>query len=137
MHKDTAPRRLFSPRLIAAGSKDQEKAEIDKIIKMNVIKPVEEPSYWRSGLTKAPKPGGKIRVCNDLTALNKSLQREVYPLPRIPDMLTTLSEGRVSSKLNTNNGFQQIKMDSESKFLTAFVAFWGRFCFKHMPFGIS
>ena len=134
---DAAPRRLFSPRPIAAGLREQAKAEIDKMLEMNVIEPVEEPTDWCSGLTIAPKPNGKIRMCIDLTALNKSVQREVYPLPRISDMLTRLSEGRVFSKLDANSGFWQIKMDSNSKLYTTFVTPWGRFCFKRMPFGIS
>ena len=75
-------------------------------------------------------------MCIDLTALNKSVQREVYPLPRISDMLTRLSEERVFSKLDANSGFWQIKMDSNSKLYTTFVTPWGRFCFKRMPFGI-
>ena len=137
LREDATPRRLFSPRPIAAGLRDQAKAEIDKMLEMSVIEPVEEPTDWCSGLTIAPKPGGKIRMCIDLTALNKSVQREVYPLPRISDMLTKLSEGRVFSKLDANSGFWQIKMDSESKLLTTFVTPWGRFCFKRMPFGIS
>ena len=137
LREDATPRRLFSPRPIAAGLRDQAKAEIDKMLEMSVIEPVEEPTDWCSGLTIAPKPGGKIRMCIDLTALNKSVQREVYPLPRISDMLTKLSEGRVFSKLDANSGFWQIKMDSESKLLTTFVTPWGKFCFKRMPFGIS
>ena len=134
---DATPRRLFSPRPIAAGLRDQAKVEIDKMLELDVIEKVEEPTDWCSGLTIAPKPGGKIRMCIDLTALNKSVQREVYPLPRISDMLTRLSEGRIFSKLDANSGFWQIKMEESSRLYTTFVTPWGRYCFKRMPFGIS
>ena len=40
LHEDATPRRLFSPRPIAASLKNQAKAETDKVLEMNVIKPV-------------------------------------------------------------------------------------------------
>ena len=117
LRSDATPRRLFSPRPIAAGLRDQAKAEIDKMLELDIIKKVKEPTDWCSGLTIAPKPGGKIRMCIDLTALNKSVQREVYPLPRTSDMLTRLSEGRIFSNLDANSGFWQIKMEESSRLI--------------------
>ena len=93
------------PRPIAAGLRVQAKAEIYKMLEINIIEPVEEPTDWCSRSKIAPKPDGKIRMCIDLTALIKSVQREVYPLPRISDMSTRLSEGRVFSKLDASSGF--------------------------------
>jgi len=76
-------------------------------------------------------------MCVDLTNLNKGVRREIYPLPRISDMLSELSEGVMFSKLDANSGFWQVKLDSKCKLLTTFVTPWGRFCFNRMPFGIS
>ena len=66
----------------------------------NVIEPVEKPTEWCSGLTIAPKKNGKIRMCVDLTSLNKNVKREVYPLLRVSDLLTKLSEGALFTKLD-------------------------------------
>ena len=137
LYEDAQPKRLFSPRPISVGLRDQAKAEIDNMIKLGIIEPVEQPTDWCSGLTIAPKPGGKIRMCIDLTMLNKSVKREGYPLPRISDMLTHLAEGTMFSKLDANSGFWQIKIHETSKLYTTFVTPWGRFCFNRMPFGIS
>ena len=41
---NTAPRRLFSSKPIAVGLGEQAKAEIEKMLEMNVIEPVEEPT---------------------------------------------------------------------------------------------
>ena len=109
LRKDTEPVRLFSPRSIAAGLREQAKQEIDNMLRDGVIKTVEDARGWCSGLTIAPKPGGKIRLCVDLTNLNKGIRREIYPLPRISDMLSKLSEGVMFSKLDANSGFWQVK----------------------------
>ena len=129
--------RLNAPRPIAAGLREKAQEEINKMLKMDVIEPVEQPTDWCSGLTIAPKPNGNIRMCVDLTMLNKGVQRELYPLPRVSDMLSQLSKGRLFSKLDANSGFWQVLLDEESRLLTTFITPWGRYCFKRMPFGIS
>jgi len=88
-------------------------------------------------LTIAPKPNGAIRMCVDLTALNKGVRREVYPFPRVDEMLASLGKGKVFSKLDANSGFWQVVLDEKSRLLTTFITPWGRFCFRRMPFGIS
>jgi len=130
-------KRLFTPRSIAIGLKERAKREIDEMLAKGVIESVEQPTEWCSGLTIAPKKNGKIRMCVDLTNLNKWVKREVYPLPRVSEMLSDLSKGMLFSKLDVNSGFWQVKMDPESKLLTTFITPWGRFCFNRMPFGIS
>ena len=90
---------LFSPRSIRAVLRDKAKAEIDKILQMEVIEPVEKPTEWCSGLTIVAKANGGIRVCVNLTALNKGVKRETYPLPRVSEMLLKLSEGKVFPNL--------------------------------------
>ena len=84
-----------------------------------------------------PRPNGKIRMCVDLTALNRGVKRTAYPLPKVTEMLAMLANNRNFSKLDANAGFWQVKLDLESKRLTTFITPWGRFCFKRMPFSIS
>ena len=134
---DAKPYRLYSPRPIPAGLKDKAKAKIDEMLALSVIEPVEQPTDWCFGLTIAPKANGDIRMCVDLTHLNKSVRREIYPLPRVSDMLAMLSEGKIFSKIDAKSGFWQIKLDPKSKLLTTFITPWGRFCYRVMPFGIS
>jgi hypothetical protein len=137
LRRDAEPKCTYAPRSIAAGLKERARSEIDDMLAKGIIETVEEPTEWCSALTIAPKPGGKIRLCVDLTNLNKSVRREVYPLPRVSEMLSQLAEGKMFSKLDANSGFWQVKLDPGSKMLTTFVTPWGRFCFGRMPFGIS
>ena len=137
LKEGTKPLKLFAPRTIAAGLKDKAKEELDSMLKQRVIEYVEEPTEWCSGLTIAPKANGGIRMCVDLQALNKGVKREIYPLPKVNEIIAQLAEGRYFSKLDANSGFWQVKMNKDCRKLTTFITPWGRFCFRRMPFGIS
>ena len=85
----------------------------------------------------APKKNGKVRLCVDLSQLNKSVRRETYPLPRVDEALASLAGARYFSKMDANSGFWQVKLDALSRELTTFITPVGRYCFNRMPFGVS
>ena len=92
---DVVPLNLMVPRRIPAGLRDKAKLEIDSMLEKGVIEPVEDATEWCSGLTIVPKSNGGIRMCVDLSELNKGVRREAYPLPRVTELLGTLSKGIV------------------------------------------
>ena len=102
-----------------------------------IISKIDEPTAWCSGMVVIPKANGKIRICVDLTHLNKSVQREKYPLPRVDETLAQLKGAKVFSKLDAMSGFWQIPRSEASRKLTTFITPFGRFCFNKLPFGIS
>ena len=74
---DAKPVCLYVARPVSHPSllpKGQE--EIKSMIKQGVIAPVTAPTKWCSGMVAVPKPSGSIRICVDLTMLNKAVQRE-------------------------------------------------------------
>ena len=50
-----------------------------------------EPTPWRSGMVIVPKKSGAVRICVDLTALNKNVPREMHPIPKVDDTLIQLT----------------------------------------------
>ena len=62
--------------------------------------------------------------------------REIYPLPKVDDILAQLTGATVFSKLDANCGFWQILLEPSSHLLSTFVSPFGRFCFNKLPFGI-
>ena len=58
---------------------------------------------------------------------------DVYPLPRIDDMLDSLSEARVFSMLDLASGFWQVEVERASQEKTHH----GLFEFEEMPFGLT
>ena len=84
-----------------------------------------------------PKPDGCIRICGDLMKLNESACRECHMLPSVEQTLAQLGGATVFSKLDANSGFWQIEFTKESSLLTTFITLFGRYCFNHLPFGIT
>ena len=84
-----------------------------------------------------PKPNNTVRICVDLTHLNKSVCRERHPLPAVEQTLAQLAGARVFSKLDANSGFWQIPLSQESALLTTFITPFGCYCFHRLPFGIT
>ena len=105
--------------------------------KLGVIVPVEEPTEWCSGMVVIPKPNGQVRICVDLTKLNKSIKRGRHPLQAVDQTLVQLAGAKVFTKLDANSGFWQIPLTPESQHLTTFITPFGRYCFTRMPFGIT
>ncbi|UYV84257.1 K02A2.6-like, partial [Cordylochernes scorpioides] len=115
----------------------QVKEQLEEMTRLGVIESVEEPTEWCAGMVAVSKPGGKIRICVDLTKLNQYIRRENYPLPATEHILGQLGNAWYFSKLDANSGFWQFGLAKESQKLTTFITPFGRFFFKRIPFGIT
>ena len=56
----------------------------------------------------------EIRFCVDYRRLNSVTKMNVYPLPRIDDMLDSLSEACMFSTLDLASGFWQVEVEEPS-----------------------
>ena len=136
--KDNAkPFALNVPRKDPMILYEETKHEIERIIKNEVISPVDLPTEWRGLMVVTLKPNAKVRVCVDLTKLNEYVQRENHPLPFVDLTLGKLAGAKYFNKLDANSGFWQIKLAEISRPLTTFITPWGRYCFNMLPYGIS
>ena len=93
-------------------------------------------SPWSSPVVLVPKKDGTTRFCIDYCRLNAITKKDVYPLPRVDDILYTLGGCRYFSTLDLSSGYWQIEMDGESAEKTAVSAHCGLFEFTRMPFGL-
>ena len=107
---------------------------VESMEKQGVIKPSTSP--WSSPVVLAPKKDGSLRFCIDYRKLNSMMEKDVYPLPRIDDILDTLGETRYFTSLDLAAGYWQIEMDPESCEKSAFVTHQGLHEFVRMPFGL-
>ena len=92
-----------------------------------VIKPSSSP--WASPVVLVPKKDGTCRFCIDY-------RKDVYPLPRIDDILDTLGGTKYFSSLDLAAGYWQIGLDAESASKSAFTTHRGLHEFTRMPFGM-
>lgn len=114
---------------------DETRRQVGDLLKQGIIE--ESSSPWASAYVLVKKKNGEYRLCIDFRRLNAVTKKLVYPLPNIEECLDTLSGKRYFTQLDFRSGFWQIKMEKQSKELTAFRTEDGLFQFKRMPFGLT
>lgn len=134
---NSSPLCLQVPRRLPLGLWEPTRIELERMESLGVIRKIEKPTSWCSGMVVAPKSNGKVRICVDLTQLNKSVKREFFPLPRLEEIMSSLEGSTCFSKMDANSGFWQIRLDEESQEYTTFITPFGRWVFCKMPFGVS
>ena len=137
LEENAKPYSLSVPRRIAIPLTKAVKRELNRMEKLGVISRVRQPTKWCAGMVVVRKGNGNVRICVNLTHLNKSVLRERHPLPAVEQSLAQLAGAQVFSTLDANSGFWQIPLDEESALLTTFITPFGRYCFHRLQFGIT
>ncbi|UYV80656.1 hypothetical protein LAZ67_19001269, partial [Cordylochernes scorpioides] len=135
---ESQPHAIYTPRRIPIPLLNRTEEQLDQMDEKGVIEKVEQPTDWCAPMVIVPKPSSNdLRICVDLTALNKFVKREHYPIPSVEYTLAQMSGVKLFSRLDANSGFWQIPLSEESSSLTTFLTPFGRYRFKRLPFGIS
>ena len=97
-----------------------------------------EHSYspWASPVVLVRKKDGEIRFCVDYRKVNDVTEKDVYPLPRIDDVLDQLNGARYFVKLDLYKWYWQVPVREEHVPKTAFSTPDGHYQFRRMPFGL-
>ena len=107
---------------------------VSEMEKQGVIRPSSSP--WASPVVLVPKKDGSSRFCVDFRRLNSITQKDVYPLPRVDDILDTLGNARFFTTLDLASGYWQVPLDDDAIPKTAFTTHKGLYEFVRMPFGL-
>ena len=78
-------------------------------------------SLWASAVVLVRKKDGSLRFCIDLRKLNARTIKDAYSLPCIDETLDCLGGATIFTSLDLKSGYWQVKMEEESKPLTAFT----------------
>ena len=98
---------------------DNVKAHLQEMLDIGVIRKSHSP--WASTVVLVWKKGGSLRFCIDLRKLKNQTIKDAYLLPHIDETLNSLQGSQWFSLLDLRSGYWQVKMDEESKPLTAFA----------------
>jgi hypothetical protein len=123
--------RRYSPK-----EKAQMESEVEKMLQDGIIRTSVSP-YQAAVLLIPKKDTPEPRFCVDYRALNVKTITEVYPLPRIDDILDSLTGSTVFSKMDLKSGYWQLPLHPESMKYTAFSTPSGHYEFTRLPFGLK
>lgn len=88
--------------------------------------PLELPQFARV------KERGKVRLCGDFKlSVNKVLQTETYPHPRVEELIANPAGGQYFTKLDMSNAYLQLPLDADSKQYVTINTHKG------LPFGVT
>ena len=78
-----------------------------------------------------------MRVCVDLKDLNSKINIEKYPLPKLDEMLSVVSNNKCFSKIDLCNAYLQVAVAEEDQKYLVISTEKGLFKFKRLPFGLA
>ena len=135
---DATPFALHAARQISLAHREAAKAELDNMVKTGVIKEVHHPTDWVHPLVVVPKPKGGVRLCVDLTKLNKHVKRPFYPMRTPRDVIASITPGcKFFTTLDATKGYWQIPLAEAAQDLTTFITPWGRYKFLRAVMGLN
>ncbi|KAL0268628.1 UNVERIFIED_CONTAM: hypothetical protein PYX00_010487 [Menopon gallinae] len=117
--------------------KEKIEKEIDRLVEEGILSPVES-SEWATPIVPVLKKDNTVRLCGsyDVT-LNKCLEIDRFPIPKIKDVFASLKGGAFFTKIDLSSAYQQFELTEESKKLTTINCHKGLFQYNRLPFGIA
>jgi hypothetical protein len=100
------------------------------------IREVHHPR-WLANPVVIPKVSGKLRMWIDFTSLNKACPKDPFPLPRIDQIVDSISGCDLLCFLDGYSSFHQIPMSREDEEHTTFITVDVLFCYVSMPYGLK
>ncbi|XP_063391394.1 uncharacterized protein K02A2.6-like [Cydia fagiglandana] len=110
---------------------------LDQLQRDGIITPV-ETSDWATPIVPVIKRDGGIRICGDYKlTLNRCLEVDRFPLPRVEDLLVKLHGGETFSKIDLSQAYAQFELDEASKPYTVINTHKGLYMYNRLIYGLS
>lgn len=113
--------------------------EIDSLLAQGIIEEVSGATPWLHPIVIVSKKNtSDIRMCVDLTKLNKFVRRPTNPQLTPWEVVRNIPKGtKHYAVFDALKGYHQIELDEESRALTSFMTPFGRMRYCRLPMGLS
>lgn len=113
--------------------------ELMRLEQQDIIERVTGPTPWVSPIVIVPKQGNPnlIRICVDMKNPNKAILRERHLTPTIEEVIAQLNGATTFSKIDLKDGYHQLTLHEDSRYITTFSTHIGLFRYKRLSFGIN
>ena len=134
---DARPR-FCKARSVPYAMTEKVEEELERLEKEGIIEPVQFAD-WAAPIVAVLKADGRsVRICGDFkVTINQASKLDRYPIPKIEDLLARLAGGKLFSKLDMSQAYQQLLLDDESKKYSVINTHRGLFRYNRLPFGIA
>ena len=112
--EEAKPFCIKTPRAIPFAYRDKLKAELETLQDQGIITPVTYPTEWCAPIIVTPKKESEsIRMCVDLSPLNRYVKRERYPTTTPAQAIadTTAEKAKIFTKIAAKKGYHQCPLD--------------------------
>jgi hypothetical protein len=111
------------------------KSKLTDLLEKGLVEPSTSP--YGAPILFVGKKDGSLRMVQDYRYLNKITIKNRYPLPRIDDLLDSISGMKYFTSLDLTSGYYQIRITEEDVPKTAFRTPFGLYQFKVLTFGLT
>jgi hypothetical protein len=132
----TVPPKAQAMRRLPLALRDKVITELKRMEQEGVLEKINS-SPWVSTMVVVPKPDGAVRICCDLSDVNKAVIPDKYPLPTNEELSQFFSGAKYFSKLDLKWGYLQMELQPEIRYITAMITPIGLYQWKRLPFGLS
>ncbi|XP_061385257.1 uncharacterized protein K02A2.6-like [Danaus plexippus] len=123
-------------RPLAYALREPVERALQQHVRDGILTPVER-SDWATPIVPIVKKDGSIRICADYKiTLNKVLEIDRYPLPKVEDLLVRLHGGQRFSKLDLSQAYAQFVLDDSKKY-TVINTHRGLFMYNRLVYGLA
>ena len=113
------------------------KAELDKMVKLGVITPVDELTDCVSSVAYAWKASGELHICLDHHDLSNAICRDHHHIPTVDEVAQEFAHSKYFTKVDARHRYWAVILDCKSRWLTTFNTPYGQYHFLCLPFGLA
>ena len=129
--------RFLKARNVPFALKEKVEKQLEKEIEQGILKSVSS-SAFASPIVPVLKTDGSIRICADFKqTVNPAVMPDTYPLPRIEELFTKLTGGKLFSKLDLSQAYSQLPLDEAAQQLCTVNTSKGLLRYTRLPFGVA